>query len=106
MRRRTLGAVLAALAVTAAAQAHEERLVIGRVERLDAAKRLLVVQDPERGRSMEITVDPETEVRRCRVERGLAALRPGATVRVKYLDRGATTFDTLSVLVLPDGQGR
>lgn len=106
MRIRALGVGLAAMTLATVAFAHEERLVIGRVERLDLGARLLVVQDPERDRTVQITLDPETEVRRCRLASGLATVRPGAKVRVKYLDRGGGVFHTLSLLVLPDSRGR
>ena len=106
MRRAAILGGLATLVIVAAAVAHEERLVSGRVEAVDVRARLLVVADRAQERSVRITVDPETEVRRCRPDVAPGGLRPGAKVRVKYLDRGADTFDTLSVLVLSDPQGR
>ncbi len=106
MRRATVVVGLMTLVVVATAVAHEERLVSGRVETFDARARVLVVGDRAQDRSVRITVDPDTEVRRCRPDAGVGHLRPGAKVRVKYLDRGDNTFDTLSVLVLPDSQGR
>lgn len=109
MRRPARAALLGALAtlgVAAAALAHEERLVSGRVRQVDARARVLVVEDTAQERSVRITVDADTEVRRCRAETGLAGLQAGAKVRVKYLDRGGATFDILSVLVLPASQGR
>ncbi|MBI1734201.1 MAG: hypothetical protein HYR51_03410 [Candidatus Rokubacteria bacterium] len=98
-------AVLTILLAAAGALAHEERLVSGRVETWDAEARALLVDDRAQDRTVRITVDPDTEVRRCRAETGNAALRPGAHVRVKYLDRGREGLETLSVVVL-DGQGR
>ena len=85
------------------AVAHEERLVVGRVDRIDVGGKTLVVQDPERDRNVRLTIDAETEVRRCRAGLGLAAVRPGDRVRVKYLDRG-TTLELLSVLTLKDAK--
>jgi hypothetical protein len=101
MMPRALGAVLvvaATLAVTLAV-AHEERLVRGRVERVDVPGQLLVVEDRERQQSVRVTIDPQTEVLRCRPGAGLAALKPGDRVRVKYLERGRD-LDVLSVIVL------
>lgn len=97
---------LAILLAAAVALAHEERLVSGRVDAWDATARTLVVNDRAEDRTVRVTVDTDTEVRRCRAETGTGALRPGAKVRVKYLDRGREGLETLSVLVLPDGQGR
>lgn len=106
MRRIVLVAGVILLALGAAALAHEERLVSGRVGRIDLPARLLVVEDRGQETSVRITVDADTAVRRCRPGAGLAGLAPGARVRVKYLDRGDGGFDTLSVLVLPERQGR
>lgn len=97
-----------ALAGMSVALAHEERLVRGRVRQIDAPKSVLVVEDPERERAVRVTVDADTEVRRCRAGAGLAAVKPGDRVRVKYVDdgRGVATrgrdLDALSVLVLED----
>jgi hypothetical protein len=99
-------AVVIALVGMSVALAHEERLVRGRVRQIDAPKSLLVVEDPERERSVRLTIDADTEVRRCRAALGLAALAPGDRVRVKYVDdgRGLATrgrdLEILSVLVL------
>jgi hypothetical protein len=106
MRRIVLVVCVAVLAVGGAALAHEERLVSGRVGRIDLPARLLVVEDPGQDTSVRITVDADTAVRRCGAGAGLAGLAPGARVRVKYLDRGDGGFDTLSLLVLPERQGR
>ena len=103
--RRLVSAVgwmlLGALAVPSWTSAHEERLVIGRVEVVDLAKKVLVVRDPERDRTVRLTVDPETEVRRCRHGTSLAAVPTGARVRVKYLDKPGGAFEALSILILP-----
>jgi hypothetical protein len=106
MKRSVLVVGVAMLAVGGAALAHEERLVSGRVGRVDLPAGLLVVEDPGQDTRVRVTVDADTAVRRCRAGAGLAALAPGARVRVKYLDRGDGGFDTLSVLVLPERQGR
>lgn len=99
-------AVVPILFAAAVALAHEERLVSGRVEAWDATARTLVVDDRAEDRTVTITVDTDTEVRRCRAGTNTGGLKPGAKVRVKYLDRGREGLETLSVLVLPDGQGR
>jgi hypothetical protein len=102
---RVLSGVLLSLICTASwALAHEERLVIGEVQTIDLEKNLLVVQDPERERTVRLTVDGETEVKRCRQGLALAALRVGAKVRVKYLDRPGSGLEVLSILILPGGK--
>lgn len=101
-RRVILTASLLGLAAFSIARAHEERLVVGQVERIDLARKLLVVHDQERDRDLRIAVDADTEVRRCRGGAALAAVKPGARIRIKYLDRGAAGLETLSVLVLPE----
>ena len=101
-RRVVLTASLVSLAAFSIAWAHEERLVIGQVERIDLASKLLVVHDQERDRDLRIAVDADTEVRHCRSGAALAAVKPGARIRIKYLDRGAARLETLSVLVLPE----
>ncbi len=103
--RRPAGAIgavlLALLCGPAAAPAHEEKLVIGRVEVIDLDKKMLVVVD-ERARTVRLVLDDETEVRRCRHGLALATLRAGTQVRVKYLDRPGSALETLSILMLPD----
>jgi hypothetical protein len=81
--------------------AHEERLVVGRVEAIDPARKLLVVsvQDGERRR---LQVNPETEVIVCRTTAGLAVISAGGLVRVKYLDKPGSTPEVQSILVLGD----
>jgi hypothetical protein len=95
--------LLAALGASSGALAHEERLVIGRVQAIDLDRRLLVVQDAERDRTVRLTVDAETEVQRCRPAES-AALQRGAQVRVKYLDRATGRLETLSILMIPGRQ--
>ncbi len=104
--RRPAGAIgavlLALLCGPASAPAHEEKLVIGRVEVIDLDKKVLVVVDAERDRTVRLVLDDETEVRRCRHGLSLATLRAGTQVRVKYLDRPGSALETLSILMLPD----
>ncbi len=94
--------MLLAVALTAFAWAHEERLVIGTVQSLDVKRNLLVVRDPERDRTVRLVLDPETQVERCRRGLPLAAVQVGAQVRVKYLDKPGSGLETLSILMLPD----
>lgn len=102
MRPRTsaLTAAVVVLAALSRASAHEERLVIGQVDTIDPGRKVLVVQDPERDRTVRVIVDADTEVRRCRAGLGARDVKPGARVRVKYLDRGSGALESLSVLVL------
>lgn len=99
-----VGLLLALLCGPAGAPAHEERLVIGRVEVIDLDKKVLVVLDAERDRTVRLVFDAETEVRRCRHGLSLAALSAGTQVRVKYLDRPGGGLETLSILMLPGRQ--
>ncbi len=80
--------------------AHEERLAVGRVERIEAARGLLVLVDAENGGRRRLTVDPETEVMVCRSGVSLATLRGGERVRVKYLDRRGGQPHAQFILVL------
>jgi hypothetical protein len=84
--------------------AHEERLAVGRVEVVEPAKKLLVVADPERGERRRVEVNQETEVLACRAGAGLAGVRPGESVRVKYLDRGGAEPEARSILRLRPGR--
>lgn len=93
--------LLVTLAVPSWTSAHEERLVIGQVEAIDLAKKVLVVRDPQRDRTVRLTLDAGTEVRRCRHGTSLAAVPAGAHVRVKYLDQPGGGFEALSILMLP-----
>lgn len=105
---RPLGVLLGGMVVAAGlatfAWAHEERLVIGEVQKLDLRQNLLVVHDPERDRTVRVVVDAETQVERCRRGLPLAALPVGAQVRVKYVDSPGREFETLSILILPGGR--
>jgi hypothetical protein len=82
------------------ARAHEERVVVGRVETIEASRKLLVVVEMQGGAHRRLEVNPETEVMACRTSAGLAILRPGATVRVKYLERAGSPGEVRSVLLL------
>ena len=99
-----LGSVLVVGGLTAFAWAHEERLVIGTVQRLDLQGNLLVVHDPERDQTLRLVLDSETQIERCRRRAPLVAVQPGAQVRVKYVDAPGREFEALSILVLPGGK--
>lgn len=86
------------------AAAHEERLIVGRVETIEPGRKLMVVADAQGGARRRLEVNPETEVIACRTSAGLAVLHPGATVRVKYLERAGSPGEVRSVLLL--GAGR
>ena len=80
-------------------RSHEERLLVGRIETIEPAKKLLVV-DGQGGERRRLEVNPETEVIACRAATGLAALQPGAMVRVKYLERAGSASEVSSVFLL------
>jgi hypothetical protein len=80
--------------------AHEERLLVGRVEAVEPARKLLVVVDAKGGARRRLEVNPETEVMACRSSAGLGVLQPGAMVRVKYLERAGAPSEVKSVLLL------
>ena len=80
--------------------AHEERLLVGRVETIEPGRKLMVVIDAQGGARRRLEVNAETEVIACRTSTGLAVLHPGATVRVKYLERAGTPGEVKSVLLL------
>jgi hypothetical protein len=84
--------------------AHEERLLVGRVETIELARKLMVVVDAQGGARRRLEVNSETEVIACRTSAGLAVLRPGATVRVKYLERPGSPSEVTSVLLLGGGR--
>ena len=86
-----------------AAAAHEERLLVGRVETIEPARKLLVVVATQGGERRRLEVNPETEVVACRSNAGLAVVRAGATVRVKYLERAGSPGEVRSVLLLGGG---
>jgi hypothetical protein len=83
-----------------AGRAHEERLMIGRVETIEPARRLLVVADTQKGERRRMEVNAETEVVGCRAVAGLSVVRPGGLVRVKYVDRVGAEPEAQSILVL------
>ncbi len=87
-----------------AARAHEERLLVGRVETMEPTRKLMVIVDAQGGERRRLEVNPETEVVACRTNAGLAVLRPGATVRVKYLERAGSLGEARSVLLLGGGR--
>jgi hypothetical protein len=80
--------------------AHEERLLVGRVEAVEPARKLLVVVDTMGGGRRRLEVNPETEVMACGSSAGLGVLQPGALVRVKYLERAGAPSEVKSVLLL------
>jgi hypothetical protein len=88
----------------ARAAAHEERLIVGRVELAEPARKVLVVRDRQRGERRRLEVNPETEILVCGRVPDLGALRPGASVRATYLDRAGGQPEAQSVLVF--GQGK
>ena len=98
--------LLTALGGSSWALAHEERLISGRVQAVDLDKKLLMVQDAERDRTVRLIVDAETEVQRCHPGLPVAALQPGARIRAKYLDRATGSFETLSILMVPAASER
>ena len=102
-------AAIVAIAVIAGlgagdAMAHEERLLIGRVERIDPGRRLLIVADGQGGERRRIDVDTDTEVIVCRTGAPLMAIHAGALVRVKYLDRPGAQPEAQSILVLGEAR--
>jgi hypothetical protein len=84
----------------AGADGHEERLLVGRVEAIEPARKLLVLVDAKGGARRRLEVNPETEVMACRGAAGLGALQPGALVRVKYLERAGGPSEVKAVLLL------
>lgn len=88
------------------AGAHEERLLVGRVERIEPERKLMVVVDSQGGERRRLEVNQETEVMVCRTSAGLAVLHPGATVRVKYLERAGSPGEARSLLLLEGGTRR
>ena len=93
--------VLVTVGLSTSAWAHEERLVIGEIQKLDLQRNLLVVHDPERDRTMRLAVDADTQVQRCRRGLLLTAVQVGTQVRVKYVDSPGGELQTLSILILP-----
>jgi hypothetical protein len=85
-------------------RAHEERLMVGRVEVLEPARSLLVLVDTQRGERRRLEVNPETEVLMCRGAADLGAVSAGGLVRVKYVDRPGTEPEARSILLLRAGR--
>ena len=81
-------------------EAHEERLMVGWVELIEPARRLLVVADVQSSERRRMEIDPETEVIVCQREAPLSAVRAGALVRVKYLDKPGGAAEAQSILLL------
>jgi hypothetical protein len=100
-RAALLAAVLLLLGVgPGVGVAHEERLLVGRVEAVEPARKLLVLIDAKGGARRRLEVNPETEVMACRSSAGLGVLQPGAMVRVKYLERAGAPSEVKSLLLL------
>jgi hypothetical protein len=95
-----LAAVVAIGLMPGAAAAHEERLLVGRVETIEPARKLMVVVDTQGGERRRLEVNPETEVIACRTSAGLSVLHQGALVRVKYLERAGRPGEVRAVLLL------
>jgi hypothetical protein len=87
-----------------ASAAHEERLLVGRVETIDIARKLLVVTRVDAAARQRLEVTPETEVIACRSVTGLGAVRAGGLVRVKYLEKAGSPLEARSILVLEGGR--
>ena len=107
MRREGIAAILVVLmefAPTPVA-AHEERLLVGRVETIDVTRGRLVVVGAEGSERRRLEVTPETEALACRVAPGLAAVSAGAQVRVKYVEKPGSPSRAESILVLPATHG-
>ena len=102
---RALFAALAlVLACASATVAHEERLLVGKVETIDLARKLLVVTRVDAAARHRLEVTPETEVIACRSVTGLGAVRAGGLVRVKYLEKAGSPLEVQSILVLGGGR--
>jgi hypothetical protein len=86
------------------AAAHEERLVIGRVETIDVARGRLVVVGAEGRERRRLEVTPETEALACRAAPELSVVSAGALVRVKYVEKPGSPSRAESILVLGSGR--
>ena len=84
--------------------AHEERLLVGRVETIDAARGRLVVVGADGSERRRLEVTPETEALACRAAAGLATVGTGALVRVKYVEKAGSPSRAESILVLGSGR--
>ena len=98
--RILLLATLALVVGTGTDGAHEERLLVGRVEAIEPARKLIVLIDATGGARRRLEVNPETEVIACRRGAGLGVLPVGALVRVKYLERAGASSEATSILLL------
>ena len=103
-RLTALGIALMLLALLGAwptaSVAHEERLLVGRVETIDLARKLLVITRADAAARQRLEVTPETEVIACRSVTGLGAVRAGGLVRVKYLEKPGSPLQVQSILLL------
>jgi hypothetical protein len=81
-------------------EAHEERLMVGRVERIEPTRGILTVGDARSGERRQIEITPETEVIICQTRAPLAAVWTGARVRVKYLDRRGGEPEAQSIFLI------
>ncbi|MBM3219709.1 MAG: hypothetical protein FJZ38_13730 [Candidatus Rokubacteria bacterium] len=90
--------------LAAPAAAHEERLLLGKVETIDVARKRLVVVGAEGGERRRLEMTPETEALACRAVPGLTAVSAGALVRVKYVEKVGSPSRAESVLVLGGGR--
>src|SRR5262249_41540349 len=104
MSRRVAALMVALVLWPACGFTHEERLIAGRGEAIEPARKLLVGTDAERGGRRRLEGDEEAEVLACRAGAGLAAVRPGGLVRIKYLDRAGAEPDARSILLLEPGR--
>jgi hypothetical protein len=104
MNRRRLGLTLVALIGLwpGAGDTHEERLLIGRVEAIDPARKLLVMVSVQDGERRRLEVNQETEVIICRTTASLGLIPSGGLVRVKYLDKPGGVAEVQSILLLRD----
>jgi hypothetical protein len=100
------GAALLALCtlVVARAAAHEERLLVGKVETIDVARKRLVVVGAEGGERRRLEMTPETETLACRAAPALTAVSAGALVRVKYVEKAGSPSRAESILLLGGGR--
>ena len=74
--------------------------MVGRVELIEPARKLLVVADVQSSERRRMEIDPETEVIVCQGDGLLSGVRAGALVRVKYLDKPGGAAEALSILLL------
>ena len=97
------GALLILGFLSDTAWANGEKVVIGEVEAVNPQRNLLVVSDLRTEKTVRLTVDSGTEVKRCRKGLPLSEVRAAQTVRVKYLEKAAGGLEALSILILPGG---